>query len=898
MKKIFLSSLLAGAVGITSLFANSPAQLKAVPDGDLAKIRQAVPERAAATPAKPRKVLVMWLCKGYYHESIPWVNAAIQALGDETGAYQTEFTNDPADFTDSNLKQYDAIIFNSTTHLDKTGNEAMRKAIAQYAHNGGGVVGIHAATDNFYKWPEVAELMGGAFDGHPWNAKGTWRVENADPMHPMNRVFDGCSFDINDELYQMKDPYNRTKQRVILTVDAQSPVNTKVKGKKRKDNDFGLSWVRQFGKGRLYYSGFGHNKHVAWDARILKTWLDGIQFAVGDLNIPTDPIAIADAATLFLALRDGNFGLMGKRDLCRRLEPLVEPQHMAAFGPMLLDTDISHYVRKIVENTPCVESETVLIQALAKAPDALNPGIVSSLGALKSEASVAAIAQYMGETDMTGIRAAMRALGNIGNAEALAALTGVQSELPALEKERTFAVIECAYALLAAGQVAEAEAVFDQMIQSEFAHIQIAAYQGLVSARSETASKVIAHMNSSDDPRIQQAGAVLIADLPKAALNDFVARLGSFSEPVQLTILDTVKAKGGHSSAAVVATLLDAPSAALQIAAIQTLGAVGDASYTEKLLDKAGESRDMEKAVVQSISSLKDPEVDQILRGIVQQQSAHTLLAVECLSQRQANLETFKVLLGCLTAEDTSLARKAGNALISQTQFSDLPALVAVVKSAPDSFASKVLVKILSDNTYPNAAEAVEVTEQAIAALQQSSQQASVTKTLVRYPLPKTKALLNQLQQNAALAKVAADTLQSIEISLTQPPTLESSHGKERLKNLYNRNPKDRWTTDAFMKPGMWLQINLAAPMSIDTIALDNSGGSQNDFPRSYEVYISDDGQSWGSPVLKGKGANPVTLIKLDGRTTSHVKIVCTDQQNKLYWSVHDLKINNISLAK
>jgi type 1 glutamine amidotransferase len=58
---------------------------------------------------------------------------------------------------------------------------------------------------------------------------------------------------------------------------------------RRKDRDLAMSWVRNYGRGRVFYSSFGHNKHVFWNPKILKHFLDGIQFALGDLDASTTP---------------------------------------------------------------------------------------------------------------------------------------------------------------------------------------------------------------------------------------------------------------------------------------------------------------------------------------------------------------------------------------------------------------------------------------------------------------------------------------------------------------------------------------------------------------------------------------------------------------------------------
>jgi type 1 glutamine amidotransferase len=62
-----------------------------------------------------------------------------------------------------------------------------------------------------------------------------------------------------------------------------------VKWIQREDNDFAQAWVKPFGKGRIFYAGFGHRTEIWWHPAILQFYLDAIQFAVGDLEVPTQP---------------------------------------------------------------------------------------------------------------------------------------------------------------------------------------------------------------------------------------------------------------------------------------------------------------------------------------------------------------------------------------------------------------------------------------------------------------------------------------------------------------------------------------------------------------------------------------------------------------------------------
>ncbi len=67
------------------------------------------------------------------------------------------------------------------------------------------------------------------------------------------------------------------------------PANLAAKGVRATDKDIPISWIRSYGKGRVFYCSFGHNHHILWNPMVLKHYLDGIQFALGDLPVDTTP---------------------------------------------------------------------------------------------------------------------------------------------------------------------------------------------------------------------------------------------------------------------------------------------------------------------------------------------------------------------------------------------------------------------------------------------------------------------------------------------------------------------------------------------------------------------------------------------------------------------------------
>ncbi len=222
----------------------------AVSEQDVQKIEAAMPAKPVATPKQPRKLLVFNLCKGFKHGSIPYWDKALEIMGQKTGAFQTVVSSDMAMFKAENLNKFDAVCLNNTTKLGFEKPE-LRKSLMDFIKGGKGIIGIHAATDNFYKWPEAAKMMGGQFCGHPWGGGGTWAVKIDDAGHPLMAPYKGKGFKVKDEIYRTKPPlYSRDKQRVLMSLDMADEATGKKAGP--DDTDIGISWVKDYGKGRLF----------------------------------------------------------------------------------------------------------------------------------------------------------------------------------------------------------------------------------------------------------------------------------------------------------------------------------------------------------------------------------------------------------------------------------------------------------------------------------------------------------------------------------------------------------------------------------------------------------------------------------------------------------------------
>jgi type 1 glutamine amidotransferase len=137
-------------------------------DSHMQAMLAALPDRPAAKPARPRKVLVFNRCAGFIHTPIPLTAKMIEAFGNRTKAWSTNITFDPADINTQNLKQYDAVVLNSTTGAflddpnDQAATDARKRALIEFVRGGKGLVGIHGAGDSYHANNGAAQAGAGA----------------------------------------------------------------------------------------------------------------------------------------------------------------------------------------------------------------------------------------------------------------------------------------------------------------------------------------------------------------------------------------------------------------------------------------------------------------------------------------------------------------------------------------------------------------------------------------------------------------------------------------------------------------------------------------------------------------------------------------------------------------
>ena len=430
---------------------------------------------AADSAAAVKKVLVFSRCEGFNHKASIAACKEKMAEAAKKGAFDVDFSDDYASLEIANLLKYDALVLNNTTQLNMKGHPGLASSICSFVRWGGGLCVIHAGADNFYDAPKCAHLVGGRFDGHPWGAGGTWafRVEDREsPLTAPFKNFPDGRFKRGEEIYQQASPfYERSKLHILVSLDMSDPATQGAAGQKRADKDYAVSWIRPYGRGRVFYTSFAHDRR-AWDAADTRAHIfAGLAYAMGTLKADDTPVGsaanecactppLAEIAAEVLdkpftgtdcclrqklefllgsalaeqAEKDGAKSVVATARKIFARKDLQDTLRAIAARVMIMD-DPSAFAEVVADDVKKVRQAAfgpgiqIPAEVLVKAIDGRSPEIKCAIlarlaqdGAKSCAKDVAALTSDVDEDVAAAACAALGALGGVGDVEALNAL--------------------------------------------------------------------------------------------------------------------------------------------------------------------------------------------------------------------------------------------------------------------------------------------------------------------------------------------------------------------------------------------------------------------------------------------------------------------------------------------
>ena len=229
---------------------------------------------APAGPYAPRtgsfKMLVYSrnVTGGFEHPSIPTGQAMLKTIG-MTQGFEVTVAADDSEITPTGLAKYEIVFFmNSTGEIF---NAAARKAYEDWIKMNGAFGGVHAATDTASSWTFYKEMTGQYYDLHDaccataeiqWTAAGANHVTAKGLPSPWTRAEEWYKFN------KYADWSTKAGFTILSTV-------TTAGGGTRP-----VSYVREWGNFRAFYTSLGHESKAFQDAQVIKHVTAGIMWAV------------------------------------------------------------------------------------------------------------------------------------------------------------------------------------------------------------------------------------------------------------------------------------------------------------------------------------------------------------------------------------------------------------------------------------------------------------------------------------------------------------------------------------------------------------------------------------------------------------------------------------------
>lgn len=273
----------------------------------------------ALAAAEPKKLLVVTVTTGFRHSSIETAEKVLKELGEKSGAWTVDYVHQPegqpknpgkppekkpndtdeafkakqesystalAEFNAANkvwndkikaymaeqmamekIKNYDGFIFANTT-----GDLLFpdRDGFVELIKSGKAMVAMHSGSDTYHPFRGYIDMLGGEFETH----KAQVEVQPIlhDPAHAATKPIP-AGFKVFDEIYIIKT-FEKSKVHALMGLDSHPNLSQMTPEEQKKAEAekryFPISWCKEFGQGRVFYSSLGHREDV-WDP----TWKEG-----------------------------------------------------------------------------------------------------------------------------------------------------------------------------------------------------------------------------------------------------------------------------------------------------------------------------------------------------------------------------------------------------------------------------------------------------------------------------------------------------------------------------------------------------------------------------------------------------------------------------------------------
>ena len=584
--------------------------------------------------------------------------------------------------------------------------------------------------------------------------------------------------------------------------------------------------------------GFAYGQEAPVDEALARitTWEYGqdreILSVVADLVVASqdDPATREALADRLAALLATDATFECKQFVCRQLTRIGTERHVGALAPLLTDEQMTNMARYALERIPGAQADAALLDALGQTKGLTRTGVINSLGQRGCAGAVDPLADLARKSDPATQQAAISALADIGGKSAVKAI--LEARRDASEETSAGAadaLLRCADGYAADGMARGAASIYKRMLsEDEPEALRGAALEGLAKAKPKRGLDRALAFLRKEDAYLQAVAADVIQDLPA----------------------DLEIAKRAHKWMG----KMDASGQALLLYALAERGEVCGVEAAMAAL--MSDSENVRIAAYTALGALGDGMVVPILADAVTGEGPTAQAARQSLESIQG-ARVDAALLSAATRPGGATQKMLIEILLTRRTGGTLSTFIWLAENG-ETEGQRAALKALSD-------------------------------TASEGELDKVRPVIEAAMANEGLREDAAAALEQLR---TRSYRLSASHNAGNTFDAMDGRMDTRWYTGFPMTGGEWFMIDLALDETpVCGLVLDSSHAA-NDYPRGYEVYLSDDGETWGEPVATGEGTEGITAIEFPAQPCRFIKILQTgDSQGAYWWSINELTI-------
>ena len=384
---------------------------------------------------------------------------------------------------------------------------------------------------------------------------------------------------------------------------------------------------------------------------------------------------------------------------CRQLALIGSDRHIPVLARHLTDEKMSHIALYTLVQIPGPQVDKALLEALENANGRARTGIITALGERGTDSAVDKLTELLGSADKDAASESARALGRIATDKAAASLekafAGDTKADPIVVAD---AYLTCADKVFARGDRDLAVSIYRKVYMSHSKNfIRAAALKGLADTLEDQALPFVIESLGSQDGKLRTMAAQLARQMSGNQVTESLAgTLPKLPPKSQQLLVTALGFRGDKTALSAVQNACGSTYPEVRIAALESLGKLGDAGSVQLLVEHAVSGSSAEQlAALASLKMLRGEEINKAMTDRLKKSDTEAqVVIIDALTERNA-AEATPAILATAESDNRQVRQacfKALSELADKNEISLLVDLLVKTDSKDNEQAGKALV--------------------------------------------------------------------------------------------------------------------------------------------------------------------------------------------------------------